>query len=107
MYRLCRHDLEAFWTHWGVDPRRLGQPFLMERDQGMPPFNWADRYDLVGLALGVAVVGALVLIGASVLLAIVFGCAALNLTAYALRRRAGIPEATLWQRWRHARRAPR
>jgi hypothetical protein len=72
-----------------------------------PPFKWGDRYDLIGLALGVAVLGVLVVVGMPVLLAIPFGTAATNLTAYALRRRAGIPQVTLWQRWRHARRAPR
>jgi hypothetical protein len=45
---------------------------------------------------------ALLLAGAPVLLAIVFGCAAMNFSAYALRRRAGIPLVTLWQRMRHA-----
>jgi hypothetical protein len=69
-----------------------------------PPFKWADRYDLAGLGLALALVAALVLVGVPVLLAIVFGCAALNLTSFALRRRAGIPQVTLWQRWRHARR---
>lgn len=54
-----------------------------------------------------ALLAALVLVGAPVLLAIVFGAAATNLTAYALRRRAGIPQATLWQRWRMRRHAPR
>jgi hypothetical protein len=52
-------------------------------------------------------VGALVLVGVPVLLSIVFGCAAVNLTAYALRRRTGIPQVTLWQRWRMRRDAPR
>lgn len=36
-----------------------------------------------------ALLAALVLVGAPVLLAIVFGAAAMNLTAHALRRRAG------------------
>ena len=60
-----------------------------------PPFRWGDRYDLIGSAAGAALVAALVVVGAPVLLAIVLGCAALNLSAYALRRRAGIPQATL------------
>jgi hypothetical protein len=71
-----------------------------------PRLSWGDRYDLVGLALGLALLAALVLVGAPVLLAIVFGCAATNLTAYALRRRAGIPQVTLWQRMRMWRDAP-
>jgi hypothetical protein len=46
-----------------------------------PPFKWGDRYDLVGLAVGVALVGALLLVGAPALLSIVFGCASMNVTA--------------------------
>ena len=68
------------------------------------PVQVGDRYDLVGLAVGVVLAGALVLAGASVWLTIALGCAAVNLTAYALRRQAGIPQVTLRQRWRHARR---
>ena len=69
-----------------------------------PPFTWGDRYDLVGIAIGLPLVAVLAIGGVPVLLALVFGCAAMNLTSYALRRRAGIPQVTLWQRWRHARR---
>ena len=71
-----------------------------------PPFKWADRYDLVGLVVGAVLVGALVLVGASVWLTVAVACAAVNLTAYALRRRAGIPQVTLWQRMRMRRDAP-
>jgi len=76
---------------------RPGHPGLMGRDR---PFIWGDRYDLFGLALGVVTAGALALLGVPVLLAIVLGCAVVNLTAFALRRRAGIPLVTIWQRMR-------
>ena len=72
-----------------------------------PPFTWGDRHDLIGLAVAAVLVAVLLLADVSLGLAIVFGCAALSLTAYALRRRAGIPQVTLWHRWRHARRARR
>jgi hypothetical protein len=98
-YRIAQADLESVWTHWGVDPRRPGHPGLMEP----PRFKWGDRYDLIGLAVAAALVGALLLADVSLALTIVLGCAALNLTAYALRRR-GIPQVTLWQRMGHARR---
>jgi hypothetical protein len=83
-----------------LTPHGRGTPLLTEP----PPFKWGDRYDVVGLALRAALLAALVLVGAPVLLAIVSGCAAMNLAAYALRQQAGIPQVTLWQRWRHARR---
>jgi hypothetical protein len=69
-----------------------------------PPFKWGDRYDLIGLGVAVALAAALLLAYVPLALTIVLGCAALNLTAYALRRRAGIPQVTLWQRMRHTRR---
>jgi hypothetical protein len=99
-YRIAQADLESVWTHWGVDPGRRGHPSPMEP----PPFKWGDRYDLIGLAVAAGLVAALLLADVSLGLTIVFGCAALNLTAYALRRRAGIPQVTLWQRMRRARR---
>jgi hypothetical protein len=99
-YRIAQADLESVWTHWGVDPRRPGHPASMEP----PPFKWGDRYDLIGLAVAAVLVAVLLLVGASLPLTIVLGCAALNLTAYALRRHAGIPQVTLWQRMRQPRR---
>jgi hypothetical protein len=63
-----------------------------------PPFVWGDRYDLVGLGVAAVVVVVLVVVGAPMLLSIVLGAAALNLTSYTLRRGAGIPQVTLWQR---------
>jgi hypothetical protein len=60
-----------------------------------PPYKWGDRYDLIGLAVAAGLVAALLLADVSLALIIVLGCAALNLTAYALRRRAGIPQVTL------------
>ena len=100
LYRFRRGDLESVWTHWGVDPTRPGHPCRLEP----PPFKWGDRDDLIGLAVAAALVGALLLAGASVLLCIVVGAAAMNLTSYALRRRAGIPQMTWWQRAAHRRR---
>jgi len=100
LYRLGRGVLESVWTHWGVDPTRPGHPGLVEA----PPFTWGDRYDLIGIALGLPLVAVLAAVGVPFLLAVVFGCAVMNLTSYALRRRAGIPQVTLWQWWRHARR---
>jgi hypothetical protein len=61
LYRLRHGDLEADWTHWGVDPRRPGRPDLMEP----APFKWGDRYDLIGIAVAALLVGALLLVGAS------------------------------------------
>jgi F0F1-type ATP synthase assembly protein I len=57
-----------------------------------------DRYDLAGVVFGLLVGLVLFAVGASVWLAIVFAAAGLNLSAFALRRRAGVPQATLWQR---------
>jgi hypothetical protein len=84
----------------GCRPRATGHPASIEP----PPFKWGDRHDLIGLAVAAALGAALPLADVSPALTIVFGCAALNLTAYAFRRRAGIPQVTLWQRLRHARR---
>ena len=72
----------------------------MARDQS---FSWGDRYDLIGLAAAALVAAALVLLGASVWLVLVVAAAAMNLTSYALRRRAGNPQVTLWQRAAHRR----
>ena len=82
---------------------RPGHLDLVEPDQ---PFTWGDRYDLVGLAAAALVVAPLILLGASVWLAIALAAAVMNLTSYALRRRAGIPQVTLWRRWRTRRHAP-
>ena len=80
----------------------------MARDeQELPPFRWGDRYDLAGVGVGVAAGVVLFLVGASVWLALVFAFAAVNLSAFELRRRAGVPQATLWQRARQRRRVGR
>jgi hypothetical protein len=71
-----------------------------------PPFKWADRYDVIGIAVAALLVTVLLLVGASVWLTIALAAAVVNLTSFALRRRAGIPQVTLWQRWRMRRHAP-
>jgi len=51
------------------------------------------------------VLGAILLaVGADVWLALGLGAVLCNLSAFALRRRAGVPQATLWQRARRRRR---
>jgi hypothetical protein len=72
-------------------------------DEALPPFRWGDRYDIVGVAVGVVVGVVLFAIGAGVWLALTFGFASVNLSSFALRRRAGVPQATLWQRARRRR----
>jgi hypothetical protein len=72
-----------------------------------PPFKWGDRYDLIGLAIGLVLAGVLALVGVPVLLSIVFGSAALTVSSYVLRRRRGSPTVTLWERWRTRREASR
>jgi hypothetical protein len=77
------------------------------RDDEVLPFRWGDRYDLVGLAVGLSVGVMLLAVGASVWLALAFGGAGVNLTSFALRRRADIPQGTQWQRARRRRRRRR
>jgi hypothetical protein len=78
----------------------------MERDaQELPPFRWGDRYDLAGIAVGLLVGIVLLLAGAGVWLALALAFAWVNLLAFTLRRRAGVPRATLWQRARHRHRS--
>jgi len=73
----------------------------MERDdEELPPFRWGDRYDLTGVIVGVVVGVMLFAVGASVWVALAFGAAVVNLSAFALRRRAGVPQVMLWQRAR-------
>jgi type IV secretory pathway TrbD component len=77
----------------------------MERDeQPLPPFRSGDRYDLGGLAAGAALCAILLVVGANVWLALGFGAGIANISAFALRRRAGVPQATVWQRARRRRR---
>jgi|tagenome__1003787_1003787.scaffolds.fasta_scaffold20455627_2 hypothetical protein len=76
----------------------------MRRDEQEPaPFRWADRYDLVGVVAGVLAGVALLVAGTSVWLALALGFAVVNLLAFALRRRAGVAQTTLWQRARRRR----
>jgi hypothetical protein len=80
----------------------------MARDeQQLPPFRWGDRYDLAGVGVVLAVGVVLFLIGVSVWLALVFAFAAVNLSAFGLRRWTGVPQATLWQRARRRQRPGR
>lgn len=72
----------------------------------MPPFRWGDRHDLAGVIVGVVVGVALFVAGTSAWLALASGAAVLSLLAFALRRRAGVPQATLWQRARQRQRRP-
>jgi hypothetical protein len=67
-----------------------------------PPFRWGDRYDLVGLGIGALVGAVVLLVGASIWLAIALLAATMNVASFALRRRAGVPQLTLWQRSRRA-----
>lgn len=53
-----------------------------------PPFVWGDRYDLMGLVVGVLIGVALSVVGMVVWLALTFAFAAANLSAFAFRRRA-------------------
>jgi hypothetical protein len=77
----------------------------MPRDaQQPPPLRWGDRYDVAGSVTGVLVGVVVFFVGAGLWLALTFALATVNLLAYALRRRAGVPQATLWQRARHRRR---
>jgi hypothetical protein len=70
----------------------------MERDRGLPSFRWGDRYDLLGLATGAAVLIVLLLAAASVSAALGLALGVAGLSAFALRRRAGVPQVTVWQR---------
>jgi F0F1-type ATP synthase assembly protein I len=80
----------------------------MPHDDELLPFRWGDCYDLAGIVVGVGIGVMLVAVGASVWLAITFGCPGVNLTSFALRRRAGIPQLTLFEsvrrRWARRRR---
>jgi membrane protein implicated in regulation of membrane protease activity len=58
----------------------------------------------VGVVAGVLVGLVLFLVGAPWWLALTFACSLVNVLAFALRRRAGVPQATLWQRARQRRR---
>jgi O-antigen/teichoic acid export membrane protein len=79
----------------------------MPRDaRELPPIPWGDRYDLSGVVAGLVIGVVLFLVGAGVWLALALALATVNLLAYTLRRRAGVPQATLWQRVRHRRRRP-
>ncbi len=73
-----------------------------------PRFTWADRYDAIGLAAGLPVGVALVVLFSSTGLvrwqALPFYFAVANVTAYLSRRRAGVPQITLWERYRRSRR---
>jgi hypothetical protein len=62
---------------------------------GTPPFIWGDRYDLAGVVLGATVLCVPLLVDASVWAAIPLGAATMNLAAYLLRRRAGVPQMFL------------
>ena len=79
----------------------------MDAHQDTPPFIWGDRYDLAGLALGVAALAILLLVGAKAWVAIVLGALTMNLAAYLLRRRAGVPQILIWQRLARRRRGQR
>jgi hypothetical protein len=70
----------------------------MERDRGIPPFRWGDRYDLLGLAAGAAVLIVLLLLAVSVWGALGLALGVTGISAFALRRRAGVPQVTVWQR---------
>jgi type IV secretory pathway TrbD component len=71
--------------------------------EGVPPLRWADRYDGYALVLAASVVAVVLVAGASVWLAIVLGAVITPVGAYLLRRRAGVPRTTLWQRRRRGR----
>ena len=82
-----------------MQARLAGISAGMERSQATsPPFRWADRYDLWGLVVGAVVACALLLAGGSVWVVLGFGVVSAGLAAYALRRRAGVPTLTIWQR---------
>lgn len=68
-----------------------------------PPFRFADRYDLIALVLALAVVAVLIALGVSVWLVIAAGGATVSGAAFLLRRRAGVPQATVLQRLRRGR----
>jgi hypothetical protein len=64
----------------------------------MPPFRWGDRHDVVGLSAGLIVAAVLWAIGAPWWW-IVLGCACVtSACAFLLRRHAGAPQVTIWQR---------
>jgi hypothetical protein len=71
--------------------------------QELPPFWWFDRYDLIGLAIAVALAAVLIALGVSIWPALLAGAAAMSGAAFLLRRRAGVPQATIVQRLRRRR----
>jgi hypothetical protein len=77
-----------------------------DRDE-LPPFRWLERYDLAAVVVGLLLGIGLVAVGASVIPAIAVGAGSVPLIGFALRRLAGVPQVTLWQRAKHRRRRRR
>ncbi len=59
--------------------------------------RWYDRYDALALWVGLVVSGVLLPVGVDFWFAIAIGFAVFSLSSFALRRRAGVPQLTIWQ----------
>jgi hypothetical protein len=71
---------------------------MRDSEEPYPPFQWATRYDLIGVAVAAIVAVALVFAGAPWYW-IVIACAfVVNVTSALLRKRAGVSGPTIWQR---------
>jgi hypothetical protein len=78
---------------------------MRSEEEELPPFKWVDRYDFAGIAIAVLVGAVLLILGAHVWAAIGFAGGIAGIAAFALRRRAGVPQVTLWRRaWLRRRR---
>jgi len=84
---------------------RSGQTLVVVHHDEIPPMRWADRYDAIGATLGVMVILVVLVAGGSVWSAVLLFAATVGVSAFALRRRAGVRQVTLWQRaWYRRRR---
>jgi hypothetical protein len=71
---------------------------MRQPDEPFPPFRWATRYDVIGLALAAIVVVVLIVLGAPWYWIVLAGAFVTNITSALLRRRAGVHGPTIWQR---------
>jgi hypothetical protein len=78
---------------------------MREPDEPLPPFRWATRYDLIGLAVAAIVAVVLIVLGAPWYWVVLAGAFVTNVTSALLHRRAGVHDPTIWQRLDRKRRS--